>query len=332
MKKILSTVALSAAMLFASSASAAPTKAKICVFDFIGESGPVMTRMKDFKLEALKWGTELELKSFTSEKIATEEFKQGRCDGVMFSGFRARQFVPFSGTIDAIGAMPDMKHLKKTISALASDKTASLMTNGDYETAGILPLGAAYVFVKDKNINTLSKAAGKRIAVLDYDETQRKMVNRVGASPVSVDLMSIGGKFNNNSVDIVIVPAIAYEPFELYKGLGENGGVIAQPVTQLTSQFIIRSDKFPADFGLKSRKFAATYFDKVTKIITDAKNGIPSKYWINIPQEDVLEYNALMKNARQQLRDEGYYDAKALKLMSKIRCSYDSSLTECTGS
>lgn len=331
MKKFLSTLALGATVLFSGVVNAENTKAKICVFDIIGEKGPIMSRMKEYKIEALKWGAELELKALTSEKLATEEFKQGRCDGVMFTGFRARSFVPFTGTLDAIGAMPTMDHLKAAISQLATPKMAPFTVNGDFETAGIIPLGGALVFVKDKNINTLGKAAGKKVAVLDYDDTQRKMVNQVGASPVPVDLMSIGGKFNNNSVDIVILPAVAYEPFELYKGLGENGGVLETPVTQLTGQFVIRRSKFPEGFGQKSRAYSKKQFDKVEKIVADAEAAIPRKYWVPFVQADVLQYNAMMKDARTRLEKEGYYDGKALKFMKIVRCKMDNTLAECAG-
>lgn len=34
--------------------------------------------------------------------------------------------------------------------------------NRDYEVVGIVPLGAAYIMVNDRRIDTLSKAAGKK--------------------------------------------------------------------------------------------------------------------------------------------------------------------------
>jgi hypothetical protein len=40
----------------------------------------------------------------------------------------------------------------------------------------------------------------------------------VGAQPVSVDLVTVGGKFNNKEVDIMAGPAILFEPLELQKG------------------------------------------------------------------------------------------------------------------
>jgi TRAP-type C4-dicarboxylate transport system substrate-binding protein len=46
--------------------------------------------------------------------------------------------------------------------------------------------------VNDRNINTLAKAAGRKVAVFQFDPTQKKLVQNVGAQPVSVDLTSVG--------------------------------------------------------------------------------------------------------------------------------------------
>ena len=54
------------------------------------------------------------------------------------------------------------------------------MVNGNYEFAGAVPIGAAYAFVGDRSINTLAKAAGKKVAVFDWDKSQAEMVKIVG--------------------------------------------------------------------------------------------------------------------------------------------------------
>ncbi len=42
-----------------------------------------------------------------------------------------------------------------------------------YEVAGISPLGSAFIFVRDKNISSIEKAAGKKFAVLGYDDARK---------------------------------------------------------------------------------------------------------------------------------------------------------------
>ena len=47
-----------------------------------------------------------------NEKIVVEELKAGECDLANMTGMQARQFNKFTGTLDALGAIPDYKHLK----------------------------------------------------------------------------------------------------------------------------------------------------------------------------------------------------------------------------
>ena len=91
---------------------------------------------------------------------------------------------------------------------------------GGHETAGIVPLGAVYLFVGDRSIDTVSEA-GKRIAISDYDKPSLVMVDRVGAIMVPADLGSLGPKFNNGDVDACYVSAPGYAPFELWRVLAQ---------------------------------------------------------------------------------------------------------------
>jgi len=67
---------LAAAIVTASVAfsSAAHAKQTLCVFDLLGTGGDVYAMMKDYRLEATKWGADIELKSYTDERIAAEDF------------------------------------------------------------------------------------------------------------------------------------------------------------------------------------------------------------------------------------------------------------------
>ncbi len=98
------------------------------------------------------------------------------------------------------------------------------------KVAGIAPLGSAFIFVRDKKIDSIEKAAGKKFAVLGYDDAQKIMVQRVGAQAVISDVSNFVAKFNNGQVDMVGAPAYAYKPLEIYKGLGTNGAMFNFPV------------------------------------------------------------------------------------------------------
>ncbi len=303
---------------------------KMCVFDLLGANGPAFSQMKDYKTAAIAWGVALELKPYTSERVAAEDFKAGLCDAVSFTGIRARQFNAFTGTLDAIGAMPSYEHLKSVITTISGKKAAKLMFSDPYEVVGIFPAGAGYMFVNDRSIDTVGELAGKRIAILDSDPAQVEMVNFIGGSPVGTSIANMYSKFNNGSVDITYGPAIVYEAMELYKGLEPKGGVIKFSLVQLTMQVLIRKASFPEGYGQQSREFSLSQFDSSVTLIKKYENTIPAKLWIPIPEKDTTGYLEVFRQSRIRLRDKGIYNGKMLKLMRMLRCKKAPQLSECT--
>lgn len=319
-------LALAAGMMISASAQA---KQKICVFDLLGTQGDVYAMMKDYTLAAKGWGADIELKAYTDERIAAEDFKAGQCDGISITGLRGRQFNTFTGSIDSIGAIPSYAVMKDVLTLLASPKIAGSMVSGGYEVVGLVPLGAGYLLVNDRAINNLSKASGKKIAVLDYDKSQAKMVQKIGAQPVASDVTNFAGKFNNGQVDIVAAPAVAFKPLELFKGLGNKGAIVRFPIVQLTGNIIINPKKFPAGFGQKSREYVVTQLDRAFQVIKKTEADIPAKYWMDIPDADKPGYVKLMRESRISLTSEGIYDKKMTSLLKKVRCKNDPSSFEC---
>ncbi|MBK6756564.1 MAG: hypothetical protein KBF23_01105 [Agitococcus sp.] len=322
---------LAAAIVTASVAfsSAAHAKQTLCVFDLLGTGGDVYAMMKDYSLAAAKWGADVDLKPYTDERIAAEDFKAGQCDAVSLTGLRGRQFNTFTGSIDSIGAITTYAQMRDVLTLLSNTKMAPYMVSGAYEVVGVMPLGAGYLLVNDRAINNLSKVSGKKIAVLDYDKSQAKMVQKIGAQPVASDIINFAGKFNNGQVDIVAAPAVAIKPLELYKGLGTKGAIIRFPIVQITGNVIINPKKFPAGFGQKSREYVATQVDKAFKNIEKTEKDIPAKYWMDVLEADKPGYIKLMRESRISLAAEGIYDKKMLSLLKRVRCKHDPASFEC---
>lgn len=316
-------------LLFSSNTVLAMHK-KMCVFDLLGANGPVFSYMKDYKIAALNWGVALDLKPYTNERVAAEDFKAGLCDAVIFTGIRARQFNAFTGSLDAIGAVPSYQHLKSVITTLSSKKAAKLMLSELYEVVGISPAGTAYMFVNDRTIDTVGELAGKRIAILDSDPAQQDMVAFIGGSAVGSSIATMYSKFNNGSVDIAFGPAIVYEAMELYKGLQPNGGVIDFSLAQLTMQMLIRKDQFPEGYGQKSRDYVLGRFDAGMESVKKYESRIPAKLWVAIPEADKPEYREVFRQSRIRLRDKGIYHGKMLKLLRMLRCKKAPEQSECT--
>jgi hypothetical protein len=305
-----------------------PTRS-FCVFDPIGEKGTAYQGMMDYKAVALDWGVKLDLKVHTNEAVALADFKAGHCDAVGLTGTRIRPFNKFTATIEAVGAIDDYDQMRKLVGMLANPKASKYMIEGNYEVAGIMPAGAVFVFVRDKAINSVEAAAGKRLATIDYDVASMKVVKHIGATMVPVSIATFAPRFNNGYVDLAYAPAIAYEPFEMYKGMGDKGGILRFNFAQMNGQLILRKDRFPEQFGQKSREYAYSNFPKALEHILKAEKDIPEKYWVDLPKEKKVQYKEMLRQVRIELKNEGGYDPRMLKILFKLRCRTNPGHYEC---
>ncbi len=321
---------LSAIALAASSFSVQSNAATACVFDLMGTNGPTYNLMKDYALQAKSWGVNMTLKAYTDERVASEDFAAKKCDVLSATGMRARKYNKFVGSLDAIGAAPSKKVTYEAMKLIADPKLASKMKSNGYEVLGTIPLGAAYLFVDDRSIDTVAKAAGKRFAVLDHDKSQAKMVARLGAQPVSSDITTFAGKFNNGQVDMIGAPAMAYKPLELAKGLGTKGAIIKFPILQVTNMIVAHDSAFTDAQAQNSREWFAGQLPAMFKMIQRDENDIPAKYWHDIPANDEIGYVKLMRDGRMSMTAEGDYDPSMMKLLKKVRCQVNPASFECS--
>jgi len=190
--------------------------------------------------------------------------------------------------------------------------------------------------VRDRSIDTVGELGGKRIATMTYDSASPVMVKRIGAIVVAADLGSLGPKFNNNGVDACYMSALAYEPFELWRGMSVEGnpkpvgGVIELPLAMATLQLMVHHSEFPADFGTKSRAWFAGQFDRARVAIQREESKIDKKYWIPIPPADLPAFEDMFLKVRLDLRDTHHaYDGRMLSTLRKLRCAKDPSRSEC---
>lgn len=326
-------VLLAAGSIFMSSASSAQSTGKaepsICVFDYLGSKGPIANLATEYSLEGQKNGYGFKPVIYTNEAVATKDFETGQCDGLVATGIRTRRFNSFTGSLDAIGGLPDYRAVLTALKTMGSDSLQPVMVQGDYEVGGVLPFGAAYIFVNDKEINSLGKAAGKKVAALAHDESQIKLIEAVGAQPVAADVSNFGSFFNNGAVDVIVAPSIAYQPLELYRGLKKKGGIVQMPVAMVTYQIILRQSKFPVGSGLKLRKYVAKEMPKALDAVKKIDQQIPQKYFIKMSDEAKVEYAFKMREARVALSKESIYDGCTLRLMKKVRCNVNPASADC---
>ena len=307
----------------------------MCVFDVIGANGDLYNMVKDYALEMKALGVDLELKPYTDEGVAVGDFNAGQCDAVAATDLRTRPFNRFTGSISAVGALPTYDDLKTLLATLAQPKAAPLMKENGYEVLGIVPVGAGYLFVNDRGIDTAGELAGKRMATLDYQKDAIHMVNYVKATVVPSDITNFAGKFNNGSVDTAYAPAFAYEALELYKGIGNDGGIVDYPLAQLTVQVIARDEVLPDDTAQTAREVAWGMYPQAMDLIAGQEAAIPEEKWVRIPEKDIQGYQEMFRQNRLEMRDgengaPDVYHPKMLGLLSKIRCASNPSASECT--
>lgn len=321
-------------------AGAASAKNLVCVWDVAGKTGDVYNAAIDYGVAMQKNGVEIELKSYVDERVAVEDFRAGQCDAVIATAFRTKAFNSVAGSIDSIGSSTVVRNnkidipasydvVRKVIQLFSSEGAAKMMVEGNYEVGGIFPLGAAYPIVRDRSINSVEALSGKKIAAFDYDKAQGAMIQKIGAQPVSVDVTNIGPRFNNGFVDMVTLPAVAYKPFELYKGIGTKGGIGRFPIMIPTVQLVFNKAKFPDGFGLKSRQYWAGQFDHAMNLIKKAEAGIPAATWDELPAENIPKYVLMLREARIDIAKQGMYNKQTLNIIKRVRCSVNGSDAEC---
>lgn len=300
----------------------------LCVFSVTGATGELWNSMQDYSLAMRARGVTLEPRPYSREQIAAEDLKAGQCDAALITGIRARLFNNYAGSIDAIGGLNSYEQVRLLLEVLARPESAEALRNGPFEVAGLMPLGAAWLFVGDRRINSVEKMAGRKVAVLDYDRAQLLMAERIGAVAVSSDITNFAGKFNNGAVDVVAAPAVAYLPLELYRGVGTRGVIVKLPVAQITFQLLIRHERFPPGFGQASREFFLNLHEPAMKVVREAEDNL--LFFYPPPDRDRDRYRNLLQEARITLTAEGIYDARMMRLMKKVRCKLEPTAAECS--
>ena len=324
-------LALSAATLFVMTTPAQANQ-KVCIFDLLGKAGESYKMMEEWKLSSKTWQADVDLIAYQDEEKAQQDFDAGKCDAVALTSIRARKYNKFAGSIDAIGAVNSNAIAQKAITFALDKRNARRMKSNvggeQLEIAGIAQIGLAYIFVRDKNIDTIEKATGKKFAYLHYDQAQKSIVESLNLIAVPSDISDFVKKFNSGAVDAIAAPAYAYKPLEINKGLG-NGALFNFPVVNITGDVIIRSEKFPDNFGLQSRQWFIQKLPSNFATVQRLEAGMDAKK-ITLSHEDKIRYQKLLRDGRMNLTRQGVYDASMMNVLKRARCTVERTNFECS--
>ncbi len=309
-------------------------KVNICVFDLLGKSGESYKLLEEWALASKQWGAEVQLLPYQDEAKVDQDFKARKCDGLFMTSMRARSYNKFAGSIDALGGVTSPDIASKAISYVLDQRNAKRLISNigkdSYEVAGIVQIGTAYIFVRDRNLNKIEQVKDKKFAILHYDAAQSMMVNRIGAVPVLSEISNFIRKFNQAEVDIVAAPAYAFKPLELHKGLGSQGAMIKFPVVNVTADLIIRPNQFPEKFAQQSRQWFIKQLPKTLANIQRMEAEIPKKYILNLNPDDYKNYQRILREGRIDLTRQGIYDPNMMRVLKRARCTVERTNFECS--
>jgi len=215
------------------------------------------------------------------------------------------------------------------LKTLTSKKASKLMRKGDYEIVGILPLGASFFYINNRENERPQNFNNLRIAVSNYAPGLSYIANLLEMIPVSVTDRAAAGMFNAGNIDLTINTNIDYEYFNLYQGLGGTGGILQFPVKQLTMQLIVRHEDLPSEnFSQNLRDM----FFAQHRTILHKESDIPGNYKIYVDKSILDVWGELFRKTRISLREQAIYDPKALTLFRKVRCKVNPNRDECVSS
>jgi hypothetical protein len=302
----------------------------LCVWDPLGKAGPITAAADDQVLRSLHYGMALTIETFQNENELIRRFlSENSCDAILISGAAALQFNRFMGTIDAIGAYPELKHLQLLAQVLAKPEMAPRLENEKFTVLGLATFGSTNLYLESSKLAPLSSIKNKSIAVNRHDMGAIEFIKAMGAIPKESGLMNAVQAFVEHESPILISPIIGY----LVLGSGQfDKNVVANklPLAQSSLQLIGHSKRFPAGLAQLLREDFLFKFNNYAKRVDKELSHIPANFWVNFSEKDKATIDESSQGVRITLRDEGYYDATMLRLARKIRCRFEPTHTECT--
>ena len=301
----------------------------ICVYDPLGSQGDTYSLMQDYAVAAKKWDADITLKPYSDEKLATNDFKSGKCDGTAITGIRARPFNDFVGSISSPVGVLNNDQTKTILALMGNPRLASDLKNNNIEVAGVTSLGFAYIMVRDRDNNTIPKLATIKFGTLSFDKVQQIVIEKFGGTAVPLELSEISSAFNSGKVGAVLLPAVAFKPLEINKGMGSQGAIFKFPVALTTYAVLIHSDKFPDDYGQKSRTWFVAQLNRQLSMVNKTEKSIDPRYWDVIAPNVAPGYVKILRESRISLTKDGIYSKKMNSILKKIRCRQDPMNYEC---
>ncbi|MDV8151736.1 putative solute-binding protein [Acinetobacter pittii] len=300
-----------------------------CAYDPIGSQGDITRRLNDIRLYAQQYQVKFKVVTYQKEQQAIQAFDDGKCSGLAASNFNTYRYNQFMGSTAGIGLIPNNRTAKSFLQLLNHPKIEKRLVSKNYEAIGMIPIGTAYMVLKNKNLSKVAQLRNQRIGVLPNNPPQQALVRSVGAQPVYVDLSNAIAQFKQNKIDIIAAPVYGLLPYNLQKEFGPDTQVINFPLAYFGVNLIIKPQAYPANFGQKIRGWFVQNSQLLTNRATQWENHLPAYYWVDVSFYEKQSYDVMVAKIRNQYVLSGYYDAYFVQLMKRLRCMDDPRYFEC---
>ncbi|WP_342371131.1 putative solute-binding protein [Acinetobacter sp. D009] len=300
-----------------------------CAYDPIGSQGDIARRLNDIRLYAQQYQVKFKVVTYQKEQQAIQAFDDGKCSGLAASNFNTYRYNQFMGSTAGIGLIPNNRTAKSFLQLLNHPTIEKRLVSKNYEAIGMIPIGTAYMVLKNKNLSRVAQLRNHRIGVLPNNPPQQALVRSVGAQPVYVDLSNAIAQFKQNKIDIIAAPVYGLLPYNLQKEFGPNTQVINFPLAYFGVNLIIKPQAYPANFGRKIRGWFVQNSQLLTNRATQWENHLPAYYWVDVSFYEKQSYDVMVAKIRNQYVLSGYYDAYFVQLMKRLRCMDDPRYFEC---
>ncbi|MDU6100199.1 MAG: putative solute-binding protein [Acinetobacter sp.] len=300
-----------------------------CAYDPIGSQGDITRRLNDIRLYAQQYQVKFKVVTYQKEQQAIQAFDDGKCSGLAASNFNTYRYNQFMASTAGIGLIPNNRTAKSFLQLLNHPTIEKRLVSKNYEAIGMIPIGTAYMVLKNKNLSRVAQLRNQRIGVLPNNPPQQALVRSVGAQPVYVDLSNAIAQFKQNKIDIIAAPVYGLLPYNLQKEFGPDTQVINFPLAYFGVNLIIKPQAYPANFGRKIRGWFVQNSQLMTNRATQWENHLPAYYWVDVSFYEKQSYDVMVAKIRNQYVLSGYYDAYFVQLMKRLRCMDDPRYFEC---
>ena len=300
-----------------------------CAYDPIGSQGDITRRLNDIRLYAQQYQVKFKVVTYQKEQQAIQAFDDGKCSGLAASNFNTYRYNQFMGSTAGIGLIPNNRTAKSFLQLLNHPTIEKRLVSKNYEAIGMIPIGTAYMVLKNKNLSRVAQLRNQRIGVLPNNPPQQALVRSVGAQPVYVNLSNAIAQFKQNKIDIIAAPVYGLLPYNLQKEFGPDTQVINFPLAYFGVNLIIKPQAYPTNFGRKIRGWFVQNSQLLTNRATQWENHLPAYYWVDVSFYEKQSYDVMVAKIRNQYVLSGYYDAYFVQLMKRLRCMDDPRYFEC---